>query len=471
MRRSLPVLLPLLLVSSPAWSAAYYFLDAGTRGLSRGGAFVAGADDISAQWYNPAGLIHVRGTQATIDMTGVSQYVLFDRADEGDLVFEAVTNDAPPMAIPSFGVSTDFGLDKFTFALGLYPPYAPDMSYPEDGPQRYTLVDTLVLQAFAGPSVAWQPKPWLTVGGGVAWTFMKAEQELTVAMCAAGADCGDNVSQDVNIRLEALEPARVIWNAGVLVEPTEWLSVGASVVPPITFRAEGTITADFGEDFGLASLLAETSYTDDDIVLVVPMPLIARLGVAVRPMPNLEVELASVYEGWHVSEVLLVDEVDLAVTFNEDSALAPDEPIVLTDDIELKTGYQDTISARLGADWDINPRWTARAGTFLETSGVPKETQGVGLVDGLKFGYGVGGGVQIVRPLTLDLGVSQSFIQKREITDSEVTMIQLNLDLGDPEASGIIPGKVVGNGTFASHLTMVSAGLTWRFGKGDQPEG
>src|SRR5215475_5945710 len=42
--------------SSVADAAGLYFSDRGVRPLGRGGAFVAGADDLGAIWYNPAGL-------------------------------------------------------------------------------------------------------------------------------------------------------------------------------------------------------------------------------------------------------------------------------------------------------------------------------------------------------------------------------------------------------------------------------
>ena len=40
-----------------ATAAGLYFSDRGVRPLGRGGAFVAGADDLGAIWYNPAGIV------------------------------------------------------------------------------------------------------------------------------------------------------------------------------------------------------------------------------------------------------------------------------------------------------------------------------------------------------------------------------------------------------------------------------
>src|SRR5580692_5885682 len=44
-------------LSSRADASGLYFSDRGMRPLGRGGAFVAGADDLGAIWYNPAGIV------------------------------------------------------------------------------------------------------------------------------------------------------------------------------------------------------------------------------------------------------------------------------------------------------------------------------------------------------------------------------------------------------------------------------
>src|ERR1700679_2343015 len=55
-----------LALARPARAAGLYFSDRGVRPLGRGGAFVAGADDLGAIWYNPAGLADA-GTSFLLD--------------------------------------------------------------------------------------------------------------------------------------------------------------------------------------------------------------------------------------------------------------------------------------------------------------------------------------------------------------------------------------------------------------------
>ena len=47
-------------------AAGLFTADRGVRPLGRGGAFVAGADDLGAMWYNPAGLADA-GSSVLVD--------------------------------------------------------------------------------------------------------------------------------------------------------------------------------------------------------------------------------------------------------------------------------------------------------------------------------------------------------------------------------------------------------------------
>ena len=61
----------LLLLASTAQAGGYYFSDIGVRAYSRGGAFVAGADDLTALYYNPAALTRLRRGTVTLNVAGV----------------------------------------------------------------------------------------------------------------------------------------------------------------------------------------------------------------------------------------------------------------------------------------------------------------------------------------------------------------------------------------------------------------
>jgi len=462
--RRLLVLLPAALVCAPAHAAGYYFSDVGARSFSRGGAYVAGVSDLMALWYNPAALTRLPDGMMTLDVAAVSQRVEFDRKDypgEGkdgaDLITEPVENKAPAYVIPHLAVSHSLGLPNTMFALGFYPPYAPDLSYDADGAQRYTLTDTQVIQTFAGLTAAHEFANWVSVGAGVSWNYLYVEQELAISLWTQTET--ENPDYDVFFALDAQDKFAVGWNVGVLVEPPKgrW-AVGASMMAPTKFDATGTMSADFTQNYYNELGLIESDRSEDDEVhLDVTMPLILKAGALVRPTDKLEFEVAAVWEGWSVIDEIVVTDVNLHVDTTE---LVSPTGVDITDDVILPAGYQDSISLRVGGEWDVHKRVTVRAGGMMEGSAIPAETMSVGLVDGQKWGYGLGGTIKAHKRLDIDLGWFQSFLPEQTIENSQVKQIVV-----DPFTGEFVDGRVVGDGVLASHINILGGGINYYFGK------
>ena len=459
---------PLLsaLLAPQAQAAGYYTSDVGVRAFSRGGAYVAGASDLLALWYNPAALTRLNDGVLTINAAGVGQSVTFDRADvEGNDLgqFAPIENAAPSYVIPHFGVASGLGLKNTTFALGFYPPYAPDFAYPADGPQRYTLVDTLVIQTFSGASVAHRFNDWVSVGGGLSWNLLIVEQELAVNMVgntvAQEPDFLEDPDFDVQFGMDGRDPWAMGWNLGVLVEPpSQRWAVGATVQAPVRFTANGTLQADFTNHTWSGAIIKDDKAKDTDVDFDVNMPLILKAGALVRPTDGWEIELASVYEGWSSIDAIVLTKVNLEV----ETATGP---AAITDNIVLPAGYVDTWSLRLGTEWEALDKLTLRAGGLWESAAIPIETQGVGLIDGNKWGVGSGLTYRPHRRWALDAGAFSSFIPQRDITNSTLRSIVVAVNPIAPEDTNIVEGSNIGNGRLSSSSLIVGGGVNWYFGK------
>ncbi len=351
-----------------AHASGYYFTDIGVRGFSRAGANVAGANDMTALWYNPATLTRLDRGQVMLDWAAVTQSVTFERSDGDGTVFDAVENQARPYPIPHFGVAHHLGTPNTTFAFGFYPPYAPDYSYDPTGPQRYTLNDTLVIQTQLGPTVAHKFSDWLSIGLGVSWNVLIAEQELATNLDNPLVE-GDeyDAAYDVDFALAAKDWTGIAWNVGVLVEPPskKW-AVGAMYQPPVSFDAKGSISADFEgnifyeeDDAIYGGMILDPNAKDDDISLAVTMPMIIKGGALIRPTDRLEVEGAVVWQQWSSIKSMVVTDVDLVIDINEDhlatglmDCVGEGEDLncdaVIEDDVVLPADYQNSWSYRLG---------------------------------------------------------------------------------------------------------------------------
>ena len=457
-------------LSGVAQGAGYYFSDIGVRSFSRGGAFVAGADDLTALYYNPGALTRISGGQVMLDMAGVGQSVYFDRddypgatTDGGDLINDPIENQAKPFLIPHFGVANSFGLPNTTFAFGFYPPYAPDYSYPADGAQRYNLIDTMVIQTVLGPTVAHRFADWVSVGVGIYWATLVAEQQLKISLYTVDLD-GDGVidaeppEYDVGFELRTEDWFELSGNIGVLIEPPDkrW-AVGFTYQPPIEFDTEGYMAADFSENFYHKDieLISDAESRDDTVYMVITMPTIIKAGGLVRPTDNSEIEVAFVWEGWKVVEEFLITDVDMVVGVNSELF----EDIVVGPEVILPASYLDAWSVRLGGEIDAFDTWTFRAGGLYETAAIPESTQGISLVDGVKFGYGAGLTKGFGHGLDLDLGWFQSFIRERQLEGTEVYAIAV-----DPLSGEISEGRVVSDGLLRANITFFGAGVVWNFG-------
>ena len=115
----------------------------GVRPTARAGAFVAGADDLGAIYFNPAGLGaggETSGTTFLFDTGYVGNRSSYHRIDSGLNDVGTVENEAPGLPIPTMAIGFHLN-EKTTIAMGAYTYYLGLSKYPETGGQRYTLVD------------------------------------------------------------------------------------------------------------------------------------------------------------------------------------------------------------------------------------------------------------------------------------------------------------------------------------------
>ena len=488
----------LLLTALTALAADYYHIDSGTRAFARGGAFVIGADDVSAQYYNPAALHNIKRPQFTLNVWTVLQEVDYTRtgswAEDTTAVpdekqgedFETVHNTGDPIIEPPVGFATPLGglapwLENTTLAIGLFVPSAPYHAYPEDGPQRYALNSDLIWQVFFGPSLAQKVTPWLTVGAGFQYTLLRVEENLTSTSCIhaeqltliepTGTLCGitgDDATDedplfDVNVDTKAWDMWAPAWNAGFIVSPTPWLQVGGAFQPPIAYQAKGSLTSDINPDSLAGQNLESTTVTDNDVTITLTTPMTIRTGVQVMPVKKLRIEGDFIWTQWSSMDKQVISDVALELKAKEGGALSED--VVVTDDIVFETHFQDAWSVRLGGDYQLLDWLVVRAGGNYETAGVDPQYQSVTLVEGNKFGFGAGATATVAKRVALDIGFLHEIIPETTFTNSKLTARELYTDADNPENSTVRDGPVIGNATLAANTTFLGVGATVYFGR------
>lgn len=448
--------------SDPAHAGAFYIPERGARALSLGGAFVAGCDDMNCQWMNPAGLIRIAAPIAFyLDVGVIFADQHFQRQDDAEVMrkdpvyangFPDTEDIGGAFPDPSLGIASNFGLDDWVFALGLYGPYAGSNEWPEDGPQRYALVSLKALELFIQASVAWRPVKQLSVGFGFQWVVTQLKQRVDISAYTGVFGWAEERDLDAFAEVSVTDAFTPGATFGILWTPIPGFDVGVSGQLPVHVEAEGTVKVNTPTNF----YFSDSSVKGDKISLELDFPPILRLGLRVYDEDLWSIELASVVEFWSVHDKVAV--TPHGVTFEN-------VPGVGTFDVkpfDLIANSLDVVSVRLGGWWRPGEGiFKIRAGAFFETGSHPDETLSVLKIDGEKFGVGVGG-TATLGPFDIDLAFGYVRMFERTVTNTRNAQVNAAY-LNDPQPYGDNGPSYVANGTYGSQTFILATTLAGSF--------
>ena len=358
------------LAPAAATAGGFYLTDRGVRPLGRAGAFVAGADDQHAVWYNPAGLVNA-GNGLLLDASFVNFSNTYTRTALPDptgapVTFAPVQGTGAALPIPTLVVTHNFGLRNFMFAAGAYAPYAAITSYSDapTAPQRYTnITHDGSLLAVTGLWAAWRPHPMVSVGVGVSALVGSFASRIAFSGCPATVTCApENPTWDALASINVGPIFAPSGSLGVQVVPHRFVAIGASAQLPFDVDAPAKLSVRLPS----ASFYDGASVQGDAARVQFRLAPIVRLGVELRPLPTTRVELTGVWEGWSVHQSIDVTPDNVSIQNVRGVGTYQVGPI------SMLRNFQDTWSLRLGAEHltDLGRGFglQARAGLSYETS-------------------------------------------------------------------------------------------------------
>jgi long-subunit fatty acid transport protein len=456
-----------------------------------GGAFTAQADDVTAMQYNPAGLARMPGVSLLVDSNVLRHTVTFSRQDPGfdpanpSTLINTVSNRPDPFLLPFFGASYGFPLAgrTFTVGLGLFaPPSQGRYDYPqpnytlnENGtyaerpnrfaPQRYALIKNDIVIAYPTLSLAYDITPWLQVGVSAQLTLSNFSQTQTMYGGDALGDnpmrqLQENPNYDATVAIDLQGLVGFTGILGVMVRPTQWLSFGASVRPPVPFKGRGKMTVDLpkffqdagatvqGANGGSCAAAAQTSQVNCTAELTMTLPLEVRVGARAVIIEGLGVNLDYVYQGWNSVDQLLLspDNVSLVA--------GPNAMPTQIQAIGLRKDWVGTHSVRLGASYRPIKYLSVNLGANFETGAAPNATYSVDWTHPTRV-IVAGGLTGHLGPVELMAGGLFTPTVTTVVTDSQVVRGQTS-----PEP----PPGAVGNGIYTSGAWGLIFGVRAHFG-------
>jgi long-chain fatty acid transport protein len=373
--------------------------------MGRAGAFVAGADDLGAIWYNPAGLADAK-TSLLADFSWLRFDAEYGRelriVDADDTVryvkSPRVTGTSPVIPIPTIAGSYAFGDTKeWTWAGGIFAPYAAIATYPSqvDGlpsPARYALgsFDGSAL-VFVGNWLAWKPMEQLRFGLGVGALVGVFQSEVTFSVSIADRLIGapEQPEYDAQNRFRVGPIFAPTGNLGTIWAPLKELRFGTSLQLPTVVSA----STKFDVRLPTAAAFDGASVNGRDAHVRFKLPAIFRIGAEVRPTDDLRLELAYVREFWSIHDAMEV--TPEGVTIDGVAGLPRRLPIP---PIRFPRNFEDSNSVRLGAEYRFKLAgydFDLRGGASYETSAVPPAYLSLLTIDMDKVTLSLGGSLHV----------------------------------------------------------------------------
>jgi long-chain fatty acid transport protein len=461
-----------------ARGSGFYFGDNGAKAMVQGGAFTAQADDLTAMQYNPAGLTALQGYSFLADLNVLRHDVTFWRQDLGfdpaspSTLATTVGNTPSPFLVPFLGVG--FGAPVFgrrlTVALGVMAPPsqgrnqfpAPNTAKKDDGtfvaspskyaPQRYALISNDIVIAYPTLSLAYEVHPRFQVGLSAQLVVSRFAQSQSLY---GGDTLGlfpqtlakENPDYDATVAIDLPGETGFTGILGVMARPTDWLSLGASVRPPIPFKARGAMRIGLSDYFQKNGAKVE----GDSATLTMTLPLEVRFGARVTPFSRLGINFDVVYQGWNSVDQLLVTPENASLLYNEQSTpIAP---------VAVKKNWLPVFSARLGASVRVFQFLSLSGGALFETGAAPTSTFSVDWSHPTRFIF-TAGATGHLGPVDVIVGGMWTPVITTVITDSQVQRGQ---------TTEMSPG-IVGNGMYTSGGYGLIFGVRGHFGGVPQPQ-
>lgn len=465
-----------LALTRPALGGGLTYLDPGPRALARAGAVVAGIDDPTATFLNPARLVLGPDYDAMAALTLVDLRQRFARApDPGDPTpYAAVENGGSLGLLPTAAVSARFGLDDWAFGLSVHAPNAyGQRSFPTEGAQRYQLVSTDLQVLFVSAAAAWAALPELSVGVALQLvTVPRARLAMVVDGYWLHTTHTRSGPYDALTAIDVHDPARFTATVGLSWRPRPWLELAASSqVLPVHIEATGTLAPEFlGATIASLYETGQLRLTDTGTRLDLTLPPVLRVGarlVGVGEAPDAEpwgdLELDLVYEAWSLYE-------RIGIAFDGAFDLESAENDLPLRPLDLPRRYRDTISVRLGGGIRPGLDWLRLfGGVFYESAAAGAEHATVDATTGHRLGLGVGVAVR-VGPVEATAAYLHVFELDVDVADTDIfqqrPLSACERPYDDPtvcDPVGQPSGPPVGNGRYSANLSLASFGLRARW--------
>ena len=336
------------------WSLSVLNVSANGFGLAsqdafasaRGEAFVATADNASAIYYNPAGITQISGTSLRSGLYSIYVDPTYQPPDTKPNAGQTYDISKHYNFIPQIFLTHSFENSPVSVGLGIYAPYGGNADWPQNTGFRSVATKGSLTYLRINPAIAFKLAPQLSFGGGVMVDYGKID--LDQGLLA-------NQQPFANFFHFQGDGWSVGYNLGVLWQPVETVSIGA------TFRSATTITMDGHTEFQQQPIPALNSPVGFPAQADFMFPLTAVFGISYRPTPKWNLEFDADYTDWSSFGT---------VTLHQ-GTLPPAVGAVVMQDIPVILDWQPSWMYEFGVTRYFDDGWHVSAGYVYNENSVP----------------------------------------------------------------------------------------------------
>jgi long-chain fatty acid transport protein len=466
MRRMIMLLMCLTLaVSGTVYASGLAIPEQGAAAMSMSAAMTARSEDLSAIFYNPAGLDYVDDTEVSLGIIPITPGHSFSGSG-GSLDAEGQTF-FPPQLYGAKRIN-----EKLVIGLGVYAPFGLGTDWGTTWDGRYVSTNAAIQCVNVNPSLSYQLNEMISLGAGLSYIHSSAVIEKmtdtglslysTVAAsnpAAADPTWAGNKALDSQFKLDGTGSG-FGFNIGALVRPMPKLQLGISYRGATELEYDGDAT--FKHAAALKSIPLGPGVTAHDAISA-KMPA-KQGGTATLNLPWM-LNLGAMYEisskwdasvdldmvGWSVYE-------ELAVDFEDN--LPMDKQV-------LDKDWENTFVFRLGTSYDATDVLTVRGGFLYDQSPIPDATFDCQLPGSDRIGLSLGAGYCFGN-IMVDAGyMFLSFADRTK--DNLVGYQDANADgsvdgVDQATLNAISGGSYpVGNGDYESYANLVAVSVSYVF--------
>jgi long-chain fatty acid transport protein len=458
----------LSLSSGAAFGSAFALQEQNASGLGHayaGGA--AAAEDVSTIFYNPAGLVRLRTTEAVVAGNVICFSAKFHDNGSQPAAFQPLGGtggEAGKCAlVPNLYVGVPF-TDKWSFGLGINVPFGLETKYDGDWLGRFQAVESKLETINVNPVLSWEPTKQLTVGAGASWQRVRATlskhvnyaglfaQQLpplvasgTIPAAAVPVLIGSAFGLESDAKVRGNDSAWG-WNVGVLWQATEQTRIGASYRSKIKYDVGGQVEftnptpASLGPlpptlaPVGAAIVNAINtapptgpSLVNGDVTLAVEMPDTANVSVFHQFNNKWDLMADLQYTGWSsIQELKIVRSTGVVLSNTPEN-------------------FRDTWRASVGANYRYSDQWIFRGGLAYDQSPVRDAQRTPRLPDNDRTWVALGVQYRFSPSVAIDFAWAYIFVRDPSMNQND----------GSTAANGLI------SGSYRSNVNIVGLQLTY----------